>query len=571
MTGKYVLRFRIPACFGTGEFGMTTIMNLNKDRYLVAIGVAVILMIGIFIRGYQLGNLPNGLTWDEVAIGYNGRAVMQIHRDEWLEFMPLTFKSFGDYKAPVAIYITGFFTTLFGISPLSIRLPFFMAGIISMFSFVWLCWELLHFQKEKKSSSQKKLTLLTSALLISFSPWHILFSRVGFESGMALAQILLGSSLMFSAIRTKRVWLSTAMWLASIFLFVIAPYTYHSSKLVAPLLFFFLIFILLWSKKISIKSGVISLAIFLIGLTPLVYLSIFGQALERAGVTIFAYGLSWQTLELLGRGVIAHLNPMFLLFGETDSLRHSTGQLGVLSRPSLILAVLGSIAGIRQVVRNRHSQKKWRWQWWLVISIGWTVIGLLPAVIGTEVPHPNRALLALPGFLSMAVLGTVIISDWLTQQKQIKSKYLCWQTLIVVILILEMMCLSRFTYHYFGQYQQMIGDDFLTGYWQAARLAYDYSIGQNQSSVNQVLFSSKYGQPYIYVLAANNMDPIAFHNGALVKFLFPDQITVGDLQRDNTLLVATKFDQLEEVEPVQIITDQFGQPRFYFYLVNNKQ
>ena len=135
---------------------------------------------------------------------------------------------------------------------------------------------------------------------------------------------------------------------------------------------------------------------------------------------------------------------------------------------------------------------------------------------------------------------------------------------------MEAMCLSRFTYHYFGQYQKMIGDDFLTGYWQAAKLAYDYSTGNNQPAVEQVLFSSKYGQPYIYVLAANNLNPIAFHNGVLVKFLFTDQITVGDLQRQKTLLVATKFDQLEEVEPEHIITDQFGQPRFYFYLVNNE-
>lgn len=543
-------------------------MKLTRNQYFISIGVVFILLIGIFIRGYQLGNLPNGLTWDEVAIGYNGRAVWQIHRDEWLEFMPLTFKSFGDFKAPVAIYITGIFTSLLGISALSIRLPFFIAGVISIGGFIWLCWEFLHFYNQSITPIQKKVTLLISALLISFSPWHILFSRVGFESGMALAQILLGSTLMLSAIRIKRALLSTAMWLAGIILFAVAPYTYHSSKLVAPLLFFFLIFILLWSKKLSKKSVILSVVIFLIGLLPLVYLSIFGQALERAGVTVFANGLSWQTLELLVKGVIAHLSPMFLLFGDTDSLRHSTGQLGVLTWPSFMLAVLGTIFGIRQLLVHRSFDKKWQWQWWLVISLGWTVIGLLPAVIGTEVPHPNRALLALPGFLSLAVLGTVIISDWLTQQKKIRSKYISWQALIVVIFILESMCLSRFVYHYFGQYQKMIGDDYLTGYWQAAKLAYDYSTGNNQLAVDQVLFSSKYGQPYIYLLAANNINPIAFHNGALVGFLFPDQITVGDLQRQRTLLVATKYDQLEEVESEHIITDQFGQPRFYFYLEN---
>lgn len=544
---------------------------MNKDNVVIVIIVAIILLIGVFIRGYQLGNLPNGLTWDEVAIGYNGRAVWQIHRDEWLEFMPLTFRSFGDFKAPVAVYITGLFTTLFGISAISIRLPFFIAGIISLGGFMWLCWELLNFDNHSISSTQKKVTLLISALLVSFSPWHILFSRVGFESGMALAQILLGASMLLSAIRMKRIWLSRMMLLTSIVLFAIAPYIYHSSKLVAPLLFFFLMLILFGTMKLSIKSLVLSISLFVIGLLPLIYLSIFGQALERAGVTIFATGLSCHTLGLLVKGVLSHLSPMFLLFGETDSLRHSTGQLGVLSRPSLILAILTGVVGIRQVLANRHTHYKWPWNWWLIIGLGWTLIGLLPAVIGTEVPHPNRALLALPGFLSLAVLGVVIISDWLSQQKKFKLKYLSWQTFIIIIFILETMCLSRFTYNYFGQYQKMIGDDFLTGYWQAARLAYDYSIGNNQPAVEQVLFSSKYGQPYIYLLAANNLDPVAFHNGALVRFLFPDQITVGDLQRQRTLLVATKYDQLEEVEPDHIIADKYGEPRFYFYLVNNEQ
>ncbi len=31
--------------------------------------------------------------------------------------------------------------------------------------------------------------------------------------------------------------------------------------------------------------------------------------------------------------------------------------------------------------------------------------GLIPAALGEEVPHSNRALLALPGFLFLAVYG----------------------------------------------------------------------------------------------------------------------------------------------------------------------
>ena len=46
-----------------------------------------------------------GLGWDEAATAYNGYGIVIVHRDEWLARMPITFKSFGDYKAAVAIYL----------------------------------------------------------------------------------------------------------------------------------------------------------------------------------------------------------------------------------------------------------------------------------------------------------------------------------------------------------------------------------------------------------------------------------------------------------------------------------
>ncbi|NCQ11990.1 MAG: hypothetical protein GW809_07600, partial [Bacteroidetes bacterium] len=85
--------------------------------------VLSILVLSIFLRFYKLGTVPHGMTWDEAAIGYNGFAIFNTRRDEWLQRLPVSFQSFGDYKAPLAIYLNGIFTYLFGLNLFAVRLP----------------------------------------------------------------------------------------------------------------------------------------------------------------------------------------------------------------------------------------------------------------------------------------------------------------------------------------------------------------------------------------------------------------------------------------------------------------
>ena len=80
---------------------------MHKPSFIVFLGI---LLLASILRFYQLGNIPRGMSWDEVAIGYNGYGIATVRRDEWLNRLPITFKSFGDFKAPLAIYINALFT-----------------------------------------------------------------------------------------------------------------------------------------------------------------------------------------------------------------------------------------------------------------------------------------------------------------------------------------------------------------------------------------------------------------------------------------------------------------------------
>jgi len=65
--------------------------------------ISLFLIIGIILRFWQLTKYPVSLSMDETAIGYNAYSILKTGKDEWGEFLPLAFKSVGDYKPPVNV------------------------------------------------------------------------------------------------------------------------------------------------------------------------------------------------------------------------------------------------------------------------------------------------------------------------------------------------------------------------------------------------------------------------------------------------------------------------------------
>ena len=163
---------------------------MSKKIYYWLFGL--ILVIATCLRFYQLGQVPHGMTWDEAAIGYNGFAVLNTRRDEWIHRLPISFMSFGDFKAPMAIYLNGFFTAIFGMNLWAVRFPFALASIAAIAGMMLLAEKI----------SQKKWALVAGAMM-TFSPWHIHYSRAGFESGMSLAFFIWSLYFLFLYIKAK--------------------------------------------------------------------------------------------------------------------------------------------------------------------------------------------------------------------------------------------------------------------------------------------------------------------------------------------------------------------------------
>ncbi|HCC84081.1 MAG TPA: hypothetical protein DEP87_00115 [Candidatus Pacebacteria bacterium] len=524
------------------------IQQLKAQIWLIGL-----LFLTIGLRGFQLGQTPHGLTWDEAAIGYNGFAIITTRRDEWLHRLPISFQSFGDYKSPLAIYLNGVFTTILGLglTPWAIRLPFFLSGVVGVMGFYFLTNEVLIWLGEKNPHSRKFLSL-GSAFWLAISPWHLHFTRTGFESGLALTLLILGLLGWIKGLNTKKIY----WWLFSGISLVASCYAYHSAKLVVPLLgsyFLVLSWRNIWQQRNKIWLPVLISAG---GVMPLIFDAIWGLGLVRAGTLIFSQAHSpiefWQ---MLLKNLNQQLGIGFWFQGATNTLRHGDGVFGVLYWWDLTALGFGVWLIGRKILTQQVFNPVEKLA---LMGVVWTGIGLLPAVLGAEVPHPNRALLAVTG------LGWLIGASWLVWLKQLRSGLVFRAK--ILILGGYLICLGLYQWHYYTVFAKTSSEAFFDGYFEAASRAVTLEKqSPTETSIDKILFTSQYGQPYIFVLLARKTNPIWYQGGALIKYEFSDRITVGDLNRGHTLVVASSKDELLEAKADEVITDVAGVVKFKIF------
>lgn len=512
----------------------------------------LIVLLAIVLRGFKLGEVPQGITWDEAAIGYNGYAIVTTRRDEWLQRLPVSFQSFGDYKAPLAIYLSGIFTTLlqFGLSPWAIRLPFFLSGVAAVIGMFFLTEVMLQ-RLGQKAAAVRWSAALMSSFLLCISPWHLHFTRTGFESGIALTLVIWGAFGWIKAITTKQqIW-----WWLSVISFVASLYAYHSAKMTVPLVLVALTLMdlqSLWQQRRQLLvPAVLGAAL----LWPLLSDALWGHGLERAGTLILSKGLSPMDFWRLAlENIRTQLGFSFWFQGATNTLRHGDGVHGVLYWWDGVALLGGGLMLIKTALKKQHSPLHALAVWGLV----WIFLGLAPAILATEVPHPNRALLALIGVVWLCTASWVTLAELLDRQRKL--------LFLGVFALGYLISLGQYQWYYYTVYPKTGSEAFFDGYFKAAqRAVYLEKHSPNQTSVSKVLFTSDYGQPYIFILLARKTNPIWYQGGSLAHYEFSNQITSGDLNRGETLVVASATDELPNARPDEIITDAAGIPRFKIF------
>ena len=357
----------------------------------------LLITLGILARVWQFGRIPNSLYWDEVAIGLDARSLLQTGKDlvgnSWLQ--PL-FVSYGDYKAPVYIWLVTFFGKFFGTGEGIIRLPSLFAGL----GLLWLVYDLV-----KRLVPKNKTLPLLVLVNLAVMPWAIHFSRIGFESHLSLFWL------------TLMVWLVLKKNYLAVLAGFLGIYSYISLRLIAPVLF------LIFSWRQGIKYSVIGLIILTAGSLWLTtspnYAASQQYRLSNDNLITAPIGKIEKGQQFLSN-YFDFFEPKFLIASGDSNLRHHSGFGGEL----LLLQGLLVLAGL-----TANPSR---------LMILWLLLSPAVAALVNETPHASRAIYMIVPLTYLAGLG------W---QKLAKNKLLSW--LIITGITLNLLV---YLHDYFRHY-----------------------------------------------------------------------------------------------------------------------
>ncbi len=393
-------------------------MKTKKAKVILAL----IFLLSLALRVVGLKNYPAGFTADEAAQGYTAYSLLKTGRDEWGVRLPVNPRSFGDFKAPLYTYLAIPGIALFGLNEFAVRLPGALLGALTVLAVYWLCRELFGDDQLKDGRNWGQYLPAAASLLLAISPWHISLSRGAFEANLTTFFLPLGTVLFLKGLRRPKL-----LILASL-VFSLNLFTYHSAKLVTPLILFFLI---LWKKSdlIGNKKGrasyLLSLAILSLAGLVMAQSFFFGAGTRAADIQIFSGGeeavfqkrLSLRLsgmpdiaarifcnkigfyLTQLQQGYFAYLSPYFL-FGQgageaTYGMYPGRGLLYLIELPFLLTAFYLAL-------KERKGSLLFLW-FWLVISP-------LPASLARGVGfHANRVAVMMPAIQILSAFGAVRI------------------------------------------------------------------------------------------------------------------------------------------------------------------
>ena len=104
--------------------------------------LVVILVVASFLRLYKLTIDPPSLFGDELDLGYQAYSILKTGRDYSGNFMPIHFHSLAEWRTPLYLYSAVPTVAIWGITPLGVRLPAALFGILSILAFYLLIKEI---------------------------------------------------------------------------------------------------------------------------------------------------------------------------------------------------------------------------------------------------------------------------------------------------------------------------------------------------------------------------------------------------------------------------------------------
>lgn len=474
---------------------------LNNTNHILIL----ILVLASFLRIPLLEQLPAGITIDEAGQGYSAYSILKTGKDEWGDFLPINPRGFGDYKPPVFMYLLVPSIAVFGLNELAVRLPSAVAGILTVLVIFFLVRDLF---KDELAVSRKNLGLLVS-FFMAVAPWHIYYSRLGWESNIGLLFFCLGIWIFIVSLTRKN------LLMFSVLSFGLSALSYHSFKVISPLMFIALWLIYKNNSKFGKKSLFSAGVVGSIFIATLAYGFIFSGASRRVeDQSVFKEENLMQlrenqfddkfpqplnrvfnnkylfTISKVTDNYIAYYSFPFL-FGP----HRSSGS--VLNFPTQGLLYIWQLplilSGFFYLIRNFSKFSK--------VIFAWTLIAPIPAAIAQDYMHAGRAQVIFPALTIISAVGVFFIFGMI-KNKFKRSSVIFAGLIITVSLILR---IDKYLFHTFNNPHGGL----VSGY----KNIIDYTQ-QNKDKYDKIIFTKSNSEPQAFIAFYTKWDPEDFQSNS---------------------------------------------------------
>jgi len=499
-----------------------------------------IILIGFVLRLVSIDTHPVGFTPDEASFGYDAYSLLKTGKDQWGESFPLVFRSFGDFKLPLYTYLTMPSVAAFGLSVFAVRLPNAILGSLAIVVVYLLSRRLFG----------TKVGLMSSFLL-AVSPWHIALSRGAFEANLTTFFLPTGI-LLFSK------GLKDAKYLAlSGLIFGLNMFTYHTARILTPLIVLYLIIRNWTTIKGKVVSFLVVFGVFLLGAAY--FYIVGGSRLSSSGIFDLPFGDGRYLAQFVGepsliakilynrpvfvvdqflKSYLSYFSPQFLFTqGAGEGTYGMVPGFGVVYLIEFIF-----LAGfVVKTVRER--------------SVNWILISPIPAAL-TKGPGyaANRVAFMMPALQIASAVGAIYIS----------KKYLLKISVAILFVSLFLFIEKYIVVEKVSQAPAML---------YGRSEAVDYAV-QNESQYKKIIVSRSLSEPQIYVAFFGKIDPAVYQIESqnwlryetvglsfvdqlgeyrLGKYVFSDVNYQSRLKEKETLIIGKPDEFPEKVDAVKTI------------------
>ncbi len=459
------------------------------------LALILIFALAAGLRLVKITKYPLSLNWDEATFAYNAYSVWQTGKDEYGEVLPLQFKSVGDYKNPMYVYLLVPVIKAGGLNELTTRIPPAVLGALTIPLLYIIAWTLF----------KNRLLATVSGVLLAISPWHLQFTRAGADVGVSSFFVVLGICLF---LRKK--------YLTGVASLIGSMYSYFADKMFAPLA----ILLLVRHRRGTVLSAAVAGLLLL----PILFASSSAGPKNKIFITtLLSYSQPDELVRKLraedGSVIYAvfhnpvveygymimdrylnHFSPTFLFIKGLEDNRQRILGMGMMywSDSLLLLLSLPLIA---------VNIKKKNWQFLII----WLFLSPLPAAITRDPVHARRAFNMIYPLIILISYGLIELLKQKMVVKMVFGGFLLWSV--------GLYFLSYYVFTPLVTYKGSAGWQY--GYKQLVEF-----VSPIKGQYAKIVIDTSYQGPYIFFLFYSQYPPLRYQQQA--KLVGVEGLALGE-------------------------------------------